>query len=411
MSQKKKKGKEVNKVKPVRRFTKKAVSEALKVSAPPSLDRVTEIKALFHEAAPAVKAVQEVIDRDATPEQRASIECGKAAIAIFKEGDARRTIGAMIAIRRMYAVAYRELEDCVTAFREKVGEDNAPAVLTDFLVQLAMSQSAASFDEHTLMQGIAETLLPWLADVVDRHTAEDAKEQREEMEKVREARRNSDIPLPFRYNLFREEMSVPRAKTMVLVGWRPAVLYLLDRIAAHASKSFMTVFLTQRPPKPEDSHALLAHLGGKSWSGAANSDLTLGRFMGDFVADKLSQPTDLLLIEDLGHAYTKGFVGRDAGAAAGDAQRKLRKWCDRAEAALVGGILYDDEDFDPRSPALEQIRTFTDMVPIHATMENGEYRIVLGDLERPADIVTAPAEAFDYHGSLLMPSGVTARSA
>jgi len=126
------------------------------------------------------------------------------------------------------------------------------------------------------------------------------------------------------------------------------------------------------------------------------------------VADRLSCQPDLLVVDNLAPAYTKGFIGRAPEASAGDAHKRIRKWCDNAGCALLGGVPLEDGDFDIRAPQFEQLRTFTDLVPVTATREGDGYRIVVGDPASPAAVVEADAARVDRHGSTLaMPAGTT----
>jgi len=88
----------------------------------------------------------------------------------------------------------------------------------------------------------------------------------------------------------------------------------------------------------------------------------LALVMGEQVQDKQARLVDLLVCDNLSLAHTGGYVGRPAAAAAGDAHKVLRKWCDRGGAALLGAVpLASDDDPDLRAPEFEQLRTFTDL--------------------------------------------------
>lgn len=320
-----------------------------------------------------------------------------------------QTVAAMIGVRRMYAVAYRELQEAVAEAQAALhagGPDHAdpavtvPVEFVDFAAQYAVFQASKPFDEHALMRGVADTVLPWLADVVDRHTEADQRADAAARAEAAERRRAAALPIGFKHTPAQEDLLLRRDRSLVLVGWGPAVAWLLDQAVEHvlAPDAELTVVrLCAGDTRPEDQHARLVRLPRSAWSGCANSGRDLARMCAAFVADAVGGPVDLLVADDLAAAHTAGFVERAAGAAAGDAHKRLRAWCADLGAGLLGAVpLAATPAPDLTQPEFEQLRTFADLraVAVDDSLAADTYRITVGAAAAVFDVPRADVDRY-----------------
>ena len=325
----------------------------------------------------------ELLPPEATEEQRNLLAAAAAADPIMKKTEMRQLIGSMIAFRQAYATAYRELQEQLAA----EGEGLHPMV-EDMIIQSSMYHSSKPFNEHELMQGIIETVLPWVADVIDKHSKIDMDEDKKAKIAEAEARAATPIPLGFKHSLPQEDTVLERHRPLVLVGWQPALLWLLDQITIHVMLAKKPAFMLLRfmefaPKAGSGSH--LIRLPISKWEGCCNTNKALARTMGEHVAQQLTYEPDLLICDNMVKAYTAGFFGRPDGAAAGDANKHFSAWCKLAGCGFVGGIPTQGmERPDTSGGEYEQLRTFAYLRSL-AVVEEGEglapdhYRISLND--------------------------------
>lgn len=329
------------------------------------------------------------------------------------------TVASMIGLRRAYAVAYRELQDQIQASQDKLDEQKAgetlPAELCDFAVQYAMWAASKPFNEHDMMTGVLETILPWLADVVDAHTSADERAATEELAERNERRRNTRLPVGFKHTPAEEDCGVARDRALVLVGWEPAVRWLMDEMCSNVlnarENDFRIVRLMTRPPVAGEQHARMVRLAPSAWAGVANTDRDIDKMVFEFIEPTAGGPIDMVAIDDLSQAFTGGFVGRSPFANAGDAHRRLRKWTDKMGAGLVAAVPLESFQLpDFGGSEFEQLKTFANLRPVTVTdgasEEKGDhYKVVVGT---DATVFYVPKQTIDaYHVSkLIVPSGV-----
>ncbi|MCI0422278.1 MAG: hypothetical protein L0312_24125, partial [Acidobacteria bacterium] len=106
----------------------------------------------------------------------------------------QRLTAALITFRRCYAVAYRELQEALAA--EEAPDPNAE----DVIVQSAMHAAAQPFSEHDLMRGFIESVLPWLAEVIGRHSEVDEVAAQQAAQDAEKSRRERSVPIGFRHH-------------------------------------------------------------------------------------------------------------------------------------------------------------------------------------------------------------------
>lgn len=334
-----------------------------------------------------------------TPQQAAVERAGEAyKAALSASSRFADVVAAMIGLRRTYVVAYRELNDAIQALAE--GGFEAPPELSDFAAQFAAYQASRPFDEHDMMQSVLTGVLPWLTGVVDAHTAADHAAAVAAAVEENERRRGRPVPIGFKYSPFQEDTALPRDRTLVLVGWRNAVLWLLDLVSqAVAAERLNAVRLAASAPKrPDDqSSSNYVRVAPNQWVGCANSDRTFDKMLAASVVPVVSGPVDVLVCDDVGDTHTAGFTGRDQAACGGDGHRLLRKWCDQVGAGLVCGLPTGREAPDPTGPAFEQLRAFAAVRPVVVREEGDDYLVCVGNEE--ATVLRVEKAVLDVYGS------------
>lgn len=317
--------------------------------------------------------------------QRAFITAGAWSNKLIKRPMYKGTVSAMIAARQLYAVAYIELQALLAK------ETPPPDHMTeDMLVQSAMHEAAKPFDINTLIGSLVGTVMPWVGEVADKKNAEDAEAARQEMEDADKRRRETPLEIGFRYDPELEEPVLPRDRSLVLVGWRPAVRYVIDQIvnavlASRREAMLSTVVrLCYEHPRRGEENVYLIRLGKEKWAGCCNTTTALPKLAIEFIAPQMTYPADLVVCDDLVAAFTKSFKGRPEGAVAGDAHKRLRDWAKRDGAGVVAGVPFDFKtEFDVSGPEWEQLRTFSVVRPVRViesadNLDPGKYRILVG---------------------------------
>jgi hypothetical protein len=322
-----------------------------------------------------------------SPDQRSIQAAGRLAAELMQRPEWRSLTAALVSMRQGYAIAYRELQRLCDGLRSGYEERGEPMPLVeDFLIQYAMWEASKPFTEHDWWQSMFRSVLPWLADVIDQHAAAEEEEARAEQQRQEKERRARPLDIGFSHSLGADGPTLARERSLVLVGYRPAVLWLLDRLcnhvlsATHGPPCWVVRFLTTAPGR-DGARDRLVRVGGTAWHGFANSWRQLERSLAEHLEDQLTSPPDLVVVDDLAWANTTGFVGRPGPARAGDAHRHVRRWCDEVGAALVGGVLLEDDGpVDITAPEYEQLRTFTYLRPVHVLRpEKGQCRVLVGN--------------------------------
>lgn len=322
------------------------------------------------------------ISEDLTPEQRVIQDAGAWANRLLTDQALQNLLWSMVSARRIYAVAYRELQDTIekkTEEFEKTGEIVSPA-LSDFLVQYAMYLASTPFNDHQLMADVHTHLLPWVARTVDKHVEHDQQAATAAREQAEAERRQAAVTLPFRHSFGQEATFLDRQSSLVLTGQAAAVQWLLDQVVAHSEKQGTRVLRLSLTAQdlPDAGHVVA--LPRKIWAEcAASSDRKIRSVLGTCVSEYLSGLPDLLVCDDLSVAAGPGFLGRTAPAAAGDAHKRLRRWCNSVGCALVGGVIDGDNPPNVLDPAYEQLKIFTFLRALRVEDTATERTITLGN--------------------------------
>lgn len=302
-----------------------------------------------------------------TDEQRAIQKAGQHLAVLMRDKAFEDVIKSMISFRQAYAVAYRELEERVTKYVETKGE--AIVGLDNFAVQYAMYEAGKPFSEHVLMRGIIDHVLPWLTTVVDQHTQDDENEAVLERKRLDEERRAKPLTVGFSHSVNQDVMgTMTRDKSLVLVGWKPAIRFILNHAedaAVKAGHQVISLTTKDRITAGDQAHNIV-RVALPVWKGCADERKGIAMVMGKEAADKMGALPDLVVCHDLEAAYVGQLsFATPVGVCAGRGHKAFRRWCDGAGAGFLAGVCLPAQDgFDPAHPAWEQLKTFARLVPV-----------------------------------------------
>jgi hypothetical protein len=319
----------------------------------------------------------------------------------------RRVVGAMVAFRQGYAMAYNDLERLLAA------EKDVPSLTLEVLIQSASYQASREFDEKVLLQGFEETVFPWMVETLQRHESEDGHSRRVDRDSREEARRAVPVPIGISQDLG-VAPQLERHESLVLVGWKPAVLWLLDEattcaLAANVKAGverylFSVTRLSclrsrgRSMNRVDDNYRILY---GEAWDNSCKSNAEFARRLAKYKADGL---VDLLVIDDIPHAKKDTIQVGDvsdilkAGRPAGNAHKIIRRWASEVGAAVLAGVCLEEKgDIDLTTPVWEQLKTFSFLRPVTVmeeadNLEENHYRILVG---RNACYFDVPKEVID----------------
>ena len=390
--------------KPPKPLTKANISKALRVRP------VTTATPIFRDLTDPVRGQPKFTQLESvlttkTDDQRRIELNGHELKTLLQESPRLATVlGAMTGVRRMYVVFFRELQAIVEELRAAAQANGTDIsdTLEDFAVQYCMYEAAKPFNEHQLMQhDVMQEIVPAIAAVVDRHTQQEANDAIAERAEMEMQRKDSPVQIGFCHTPHTDKPVIRRDRTLVLVGWRNALMWLADQAVEHAMKADHQVLrYMSSAPKAKDQHQLI-RVGPSGWHGCANSDRTFDACLAQYVANKVSKPVDLLVVDDLGATFKSSFIGRANAASAGDGQRRIRKWADAQGIGVIGLIPQDDKTApDISGPEYEQLRTFCDLraVTVVRDLDSEQYRITVG---KSAAVFDVDQQVLDTYGSVL----------
>jgi hypothetical protein len=315
------------------------------------------------------------------------------------EPDLVAGLASLVHLRQAYVLASRRVYDKIDQLRQKQVDDGAsedkliPPELGDFIAQAAAHTASQPFDRRVAIHYVVETVMPFLAKIVDEGITADNVVIVNEEQAAAKVRAETPVPLGVLG-------SVPRKQSLVLAGWRNAVVWLIEHAVASlpdAAEPWSVVLLSSTPPKAREQRVNLVRLGPSQWHGCSNSDRSMA-MTSHHVGPKMHR-VDLIACSDLAKSFTQGFVGRPPGAQAGDGHRRLRRWCDQIGAAFLGGVLQDERDPPDiaKDFAFEQLRAFTTLQVVEVVERDTEYQFTVGPT-----VITAPKAEVDVSGGLLI---------
>jgi hypothetical protein len=328
------------------------------------------VEAALHESDQTLNKLLDETLQPVEPERVSDEELEKLAAAAKKVLEdsrlLRQCVGSMVAARQLYAMCIQELDRQM----EKLPEDQRHPDLTDYLIQATTHQAAQPFNEQDLYAGFQETVYPWMVDTVDRHNREDKRQRQDDLEAFEQQRRSTPLPIKVTYD---PELGdrLPRDRALVLVGWTPAVQYLLDNIvnsvlAANDPALFCVIRLQSRLlDLSEQGPDRLYRLDGRSWENCCRSGLSWPRLFQQQLLRQMEQAPDLLICDDLARACRPGGSTEKPTRQAAESHKRLREWCLKVGTAMIGGVPLDHRvPPDLSGTEWSQLRTWSWLRPV-----------------------------------------------
>lgn len=360
--------------------------------------------------------VQEQQESTVLPIDKAQrVVLGELADLVFaRDKILQSTISALIAARQLYAVGYKDLSLRLAKYTPKQRKElygtavkhakdrtadtpdalnNLPDAQEDELFDLlehvflqSTSGAAGRFTSEALQQGLKDVVIPWMEKVVPFHDQAEREYQLEVAKTQDDARRARRVPLGIKFDA-QLGSDLSRDKPLILVGWGPAVLWVLDQmvqyaIQAHDDQLYAVARLFAKAPKIEPNKQL-CRIGGKAWENCCRTNKSFYELFAAKLLPQLQAPLDLLVVDDLPYAVSGvGLIQGDIGTKTNVAQKRLHDFCRKAGAALIGAVpLLDGKLPNLNAPAWEACRNFCNLRVVQATEVGEQYSIVVGNTE------------------------------
>ena len=326
-------------------------------------------------------------------------------------------VSTMIASRQLYALVVNELERHLNAIKTTNGENRPPHPVTiDALLQAAGHAAAQPFNELDLFQGLTDTVFPWLKEVTSEHaTAE--REAKEAARAAAEVKRQAN-PVSIGITVYDKQSppSLVRDRPVVLVGYAPALQYVLDTAmtAAIATVSEdqpthkFNVLRFSSQAKPAVGNKQLLCVGSSAWKFDARSKQEFKQRLGILFSEQIMPAMramdgdiDLLIIDDLMPMIAKIAPGIDTYKA-GTVLRWLTEWAKHVGMGLIAGLPHAGEKpMRVDGTEWEGVRTKGVLRPISVgPVEQGQRKLTIGldawsadvsaDLLQPANRIIMP---------------------
>lgn len=314
----------------------------------------------------------------------------KAQALLLKDKDLVQCVGAMLASRQLYAMALHDMDFRVDKLKEA---DEDKAALKEIFISSAAQQASNPFQEGELFTGMQETVMPWMEKVAKEHNEVEMAARQKEYEDAEVERRSRGVFINLEYDKVVDDeaqtqsvSTLDREKSLVLVGWEPAVSWVINKILVDATEPSALlneetprqVLLLARSAKFHQDGRILS-VGGKGWEDCAKSNNSWPKQFYTEYLDKIKEPVDLFVVTDLPFAKT-GYDFQSTSAKASDAQKVLRKWATGMGSAMIGVVPLPQETTpDLNTPDWEKLRMFTTLRGVTVTeRENGNYDIQVG---------------------------------
>lgn len=321
---------------------------------------------------------------------------------VLNDSEFGQLVASMLASRQLYAMCMYELDMLCdkTDFTGKayknlelsgdVEESHIP-MLKEVLINSAAVQAQQPFDEKLLFNGFVKTVFPWMQQVVVEHNKLQTTAEKKEFDDKNAER--IATPLNLGVQWFPESVTnsgaeIGRAKSVMLVGFEPAVRWVLDKITGAAleeGSNVNQVLVLNSGGKPTHPENEVCYVAEGEWEDVANTNAEFGRMYAKNVADQLTAPVDLLIVDDLRHA-TPSHDFSSMHFTANEGQKKLKKWCDKLGCLLIGcvGLGRDLQPNELNRPEFETLRTHNILRAVEARKlptaagEEAQYEITIG---------------------------------
>jgi hypothetical protein len=318
---------------------------------------------------------------------------------VMNDPEFGQLVASMLASRQLYAMCMYELDmlcerrDLKKEEVEDIAnlEDFHMPMLKEILINSAAVQAQQPFDEKLLFNGFVKTVFPWMQRVVVDHTSKQEEASKKEFDEMNAKRIVTPLKLSVQWypdSVTDTGTELGRTKPVMLIGFEPAVRWVLDKITETALEDGSNVNQAVRlhsggPPKYSDPRVWYVPKG--EWQDVANTNTEFGKMYAKNVADNLIDPVDLLIVDDLRHA-TPSSDFSSMHSTANEGQKKLKKWSEKLGCLLIGcvGLSRDLQPNELNRPEFETLRVHNILRAVQAAKmpevegEPATYEITVG---------------------------------
>lgn len=349
--------------------------------------------------------------------------------------DIRSAVSTMLAARQLYQIGSAELGNLladvtipVDDAKEGEAKERPPHPLTiEVMTQAASDQGQKPFSQVDVFEGMTHSILPWLKKRIEFNTQQDIVDRQKQAIENEKARMATLVPVGINWaasvDNWEHTGKLPREKALVLVGYAPAVQYLLDHatnacLAATDEKNPNRVFCVVRfaddPEVKPSENERLALVGRRAWAGCTRTQLTMNRMVAEHVEKQLVIAPDLLVVDDLNVVDPSGIVTSGSARRAGgpapfkcaEAHKKLMAWGKLNHmSGLFGVPVHDERPINLNASEWERLRTHAIVRPVTVVkqapdLQPGKLRIVVG---RDAYQVDVDAVLLEPKSQIIIP--------
>jgi hypothetical protein len=188
-------------------------------------------------------------------------------------------------------------------------------LVTDYLTQ-AMTAQASEFDISAALDNVQHALLPWLGEAAPRIKKEHHNQRLQELDAEEAERRQEPVPLPFPIDATGKQFLKRDPESLLIVGWRPAVMYVLEQLcrSTEDTRYNNVLRLTVFSPAPERNvpERVLEFI---DWAQCAKTNDSLMEYLSDKSTKAamsrgkwLQGKMDLLVVDDILQAGPKSIA-------------------------------------------------------------------------------------------------------
>lgn len=356
------------------------------------------------------------MDESSKPEQESAVELTPAeqedqlkyqiAGEIVKELSQRpeflERLAVLIGARQLVALVNFELTGALSALskedRIKLVSNARAAVNGDEVVlddsdifsranfllrEIAASKSSEQFDVSHFAQGFRQTLSPWVTRTVKKLMRELEAQRKREHEAAKQKLKETPIPLGVVFHPEHGSL-LSRDRVLVLTGPRDLVARVLDTIVENMTTDSENLITTVRFTDANGiwgdspSNSRLVPVLKHQWSNCGKSTNSILRFFSTQVLPRLSDPMDVLVVDDMRDVVSIG--NRSLFYRLDTAHKRLRGFCRLFVSGLIIGFPWDDPREAELVSLISGIRAFSTIVPVSLKSANDDFlEISLGD--------------------------------
>jgi hypothetical protein len=267
--------------------------------------------------------------------------------------DVLAAITAMLTARQLYVFAAEELTHALSSVTEIAGAaQTAHPLCHELALQAIADEAYEPFEPAALLKGLSENVLSWLEKRIEKNEAARVREHNAELEARRKAYREHRVPIGITLD-HGHDGRIERSLGVILVGYRPAIDYLLTHVvttalaaddADHPNRVLSVVRFSDKMT-PEGNSARLVRVPRQIWENSLASPSGFERTITEHVLPHMTASLDLLVVDNLTVLRHVGILGQHPSVCdtvnLHGSYKRLRKWT--RDAVLVVGVPVPDE--------------------------------------------------------------------